>query len=148
MIIILLHIVRSGENISQIADMYHCDINDIKGNNLHITDFKKLMPGTKLKIPFLNKEVIDTLEETESFISDYYPKFEGKINDVKAEKQKENFVEKSVEKTEEIPLENKEIVEEKKPQISENSNINIPRYNVNYFGNIPPRISEKFIRKI
>ena len=69
----ILHIVRSGETIKMIADNYQCEISDITSNNLHITDFKNLKPGMKLKIPFLTKPIMEVLEETESFISDYYP---------------------------------------------------------------------------
>ena len=69
----LLHIVRSGENIHKIADNYQCEVSDITSNNLHITDFSHLQPGMKLRIPFITKETVDVLEETESFIKDYYP---------------------------------------------------------------------------
>ena len=103
------------------------------------------MPGTKLKIPFLNKEVIEVLEETESFISDYYPKFDGKINEFKPENKMVEI------KEEEVLIESlkvDEVKEEKKPPLSENSNINIPKYNINYLGNIPPKISSEKIRKI
>lgn len=129
--------------------MYHCDINDIKGNNLHITDFKKLMPGTKLKIPFLNKEALDTLEETESFISDYYPKYSGEILEGKKEKIKEKKVlEEEYTPTEKIPEESPKIEEEKKPQVSDNSKNYIPRNTNVYFGNIPPNLPKQNIRKI
>ena len=101
----ILHIVRSGETIRNIADNYQCDISDITSNNLHITDFKNLKPGMKLKIPFLTKPIMDTLEETESFISDYYPSLKKDFvkEDVLPEKVKEEIV---VEKKEEITEEN------------------------------------------
>lgn len=140
--------MRSGETLSQIALLYHCDVNDITGNNLHITDFKKLMPGTKLKIPFLNKEVIDTLEETESFISDYYPKFDGKTTKKNNEEHLESIKKNQDEEITEKPLEKEELEVEKKPKISENSQYNLPRYNSLYFGNVPPNLPKENIRKI
>ena len=125
--------------------LYHCEINDITGNNLHITDFKKLLPGTKLKIPFLSKEVIDTLEETESFISEYYPKFDG-VKPKEKEVIKEELKEEEV--VVDLLIENNEEKNEKKPQSSDNSTINLPKYNSRYFGNVPPNYPKENIRKI
>ena len=129
--------------------LYHCEINDITGNNLHITDFKKLMAGTKLKIPFLSKEVIDTLEETESFISEYYPKFDGVKPILKEEEKTVKKEEETINISEE---DNNEVKIEKKPQTSENSvktiPKNIPNYNTRYFGNIPPNYPKENIKKI
>ena len=109
------------------------------------------MPGTKLKIPFMSKEVIDSLEETESFISDYYPKFDGKV--VEGKKKEEEIV---VIKEEEIRAEEKieitpeisKVNEEKKPEVSDNTTKHYPRFQTNYFGNVPPNISQAFIKKI
>jgi hypothetical protein len=143
-IFILLHIVRSGESLERIADSYHCEVNDIKSNNLHITDFKKLIPGTKLRIPFLTKEIIETLEETESFISDYYPN----LNDKKIVKKQEE-----PEKNITFIAEEKEVVvESKKEEIKVEKTIEkySPRipYNSYYSGNVIPNIPSSKIKKI
>ena len=149
----LLHIVRSGENISKIADNYQCEISDITSNNLHITDFNHLQPGMKLRIPFLTKETIEILEETESFVKDYYPTFD--------ENKKKEFSVKKEENNGEITVTNEEIIEaietvEKEPEIekissSENvkKDIEKPKQCYGFYtGNIVPKIPEKFIRKI
>ena len=151
----LLHIVRSGETIRGIADNYQCEISDITSNNLHITDFKNLKAGMKLKIPFLSRPIIDTLEETESFIQDYYP-------NLKAEFKKENVVpseqETPVEKVE--PPEAKEVLKpiEKvvepvaKEPIKTIEKPKMERYvnypNTGYFGNVAPKIPDQYIKKI
>ena len=151
----LLHIVRSGETIRGIADNYQCEISDITSNNLHITDFKNLKAGMKLKIPFLSRPIIDTLEETESFIQDYYP-------NLKAEFKKENVVpseqETPAEKVE--PPEAKEVLKpiEKvvepvaKEPIKTIEKPKADRYinypNAWYFGNVAPKIPDQYIKKI
>ncbi len=66
-----------------VADNYQCEISDITSNNLHITDFKNLKAGMKLKIPFLTKPIVEVLEETESFISDYYPTLNAEFKETK-----------------------------------------------------------------
>ena len=108
----ILHIVRSGETVRAIADNYQCEISDITSNNLHITDFKNLKPGMKLRIPFLTKPIMDVLEETESFIKDYYPNldenFKSDFKDLKEEVkvQPEVLEEKPIgEKEENKPVE-------------------------------------------
>lgn len=154
----LLHIVRSGETIRGIADNYQCEISDITSNNLHITDFKNLKAGMKLKIPFLSRPIIDTLEETESFIQDYYPNLKGEI-------KKENVV-PSEPKTPETPVEKVEVAEVKeelKPSEKvEVLKVNEPikpiekpkmeRYvnypNTGYYGNVAPKIPDQYIKKI
>ena len=153
----ILHIVRSGENISKIADNYQCEISDITSNNLHITDFSHLQPGTKLRIPFLTKETIEVLEETESFVKDYYPVFDDKKKNLANEKETEKVEEI---KEEIIPNNDqiKEVIEtiEKEPEIKENSVLEeqqiTPKKHIQsygyYSGNIIPKIPNNFIRKI
>ena len=144
MIFLILHIVRSGETIRVIADNYQCEISDITSNNLHITDFKNLKPGMKLKIPFLTKPIMETLEETESFIKDYYPNL------------KENFVAETPQPSKEVEEEVKDVVaetlqeeivvkqvEEKKQTIIKQTVINQA-----YRGNIIPNIPPQYIKKI
>ena len=141
----ILHIVRSGETIRAIADNYQCEISDITSNNLHITDFKNLKPGMKLRIPFLSKPIIDTLEETESFISDYYPSIDSKFN--KKDFPKEEVVVK--EDLKETPLKTNEEIEEK-IEVNDKTYINsreLSGYGV-YTGNVKPNIPEKYIKKI
>lgn len=149
----LLHIVRSGENISKIADNYQCLVSDITSNNLHITDFNHLQPGMKLRIPFLTKETIEILEETESFVKDYYPTFD--------ENKKKEFSAKKEENNAEIAVTNEEIIEaietiEKEPEIEKIPTLEKPKTSAEkpkycygcYSGNIVPKIPDNFIRKI
>lgn len=124
-----------------IADNYQCEIADITSNNLHITDYKNLKPGMKLKIPFLTRPIMETLEETESFVSDYYPSLNTDFKDVKKEvkpevKQEEVIVEEPI--VEETSPIREEPVEEVKKTI-----VSIP-----YYGNVMPTIPERFIKKI
>jgi uncharacterized protein (DUF433 family) len=147
-IYVLLHIVRSGENINKIADNYQCEVSDITSNNLHIIDFKKLMPGTKLRIPFLTKEIIETLEETESFISDYYPTLKQKNVQKTQVETDVNKLEKESEITV-LKEENMPIEEEKKPVVEvEKRVIKQPLYNGGYYGNVIPNYPSNRIKKI
>ncbi len=149
----LIHIVAPGESINKIATGYHCTISDIKANNLHITDFYHLAPGTKLKIPFISKDKIEVLEETEPFISDYYPTYNGYLNGKKSQDENEPLTPKEEVLNEEetqhpIILEEK-IEEAKSAQKPNNVSKVYPinPYNL-YFGNMAPKVNQKFIRKI
>lgn len=145
--------------MTKICDAYHLEKSDIISNNLHITDFSKLIPGTKLKIPFLSKDTIDTLEETEGFIRDYYPNYDGKFNGMKKNS------EVALKKVEEVNLESDEVLSnkntvinnedlnnDKKDTINNKSNEKpshrVINYNTCYGGNIVPNIPKDFIRKI
>lgn len=144
MIILLLHIVRSGETVRMIADNYQCEISDITSNNLHITDFKNLKAGMKIKIPILSKPIMDVLEETESFISDYYPNLSEEI--------KEDFNKKvmDVKINEPIPI-NDEVIKEPVIETVVEQKATEPRYisgKINYFGNVIPDVPKEFIKKI
>ena len=141
----ILHIVRSGETIRAIADNYQCEISDITSNNLHITDFKNLKPGMKLRIPFLSKPIIDTLEETESFISDYYPSINNKFNKKDIPKEEvviEEEIKETLLNTDEVIEENLKITEKHHSNYRE-----LNGYGV-YTGNLKPNIPEKYIKKI
>ena len=70
----LEHIVKNGESIYDILNMYHIELEELKGLNLHITDFYNLASGMKIKVPVINKEIEQILENTESFVQKYYPK--------------------------------------------------------------------------
>ena len=157
--ILILHIVRSGETITKIADNYQVEVSDITSNNFHITDFKNLKPGMKLKIPFISVPVLETLEETETFISDYYPSLNSEFNKenvIKEETVKEEVINtQSIipEVKEEIiniqpvnPEVKKEIIEqqvEKKDSIKD-----LKPVSSYYQGHIIPNIDQKYIRKI
>ena len=147
----ILHIVRSGESIKMIADNYQCEISDITSNNLHITDFKNLKAGMKLRIPFLTKPIMETLEETESFISDYYPSLDANFKDKKKkeEKKEEQVIPIPIEiENEEVIEVTEEIKEEIKRDIKKE--VITPNLNQNnlYYGNVIPNIPEKYIKKI
>ena len=84
MIFLIIHIVREHERLQDILKNYNVEIDDLKTNNLHITDFNHLTPGTKLRIPNLNQETIQILNEVEPLVSNYYkPDFDESniIND-------------------------------------------------------------------
>ena len=149
MIILILHIVRSGETITKIADNYQVEVADITSNNFHITDFKNLRPGMKLKIPFISVPVIETLEETETFISDYYPSLNSDFNKDNLEKEETNDEVKDEyggEIKEEIPM----ILDSKEDVIEEKKEVYEPHKAMysNYQGHLIPNIDQKYIRKI
>lgn len=70
----LEHIVKNGETIHDILNMYHIELKELIGVNLHITDFYNLASGMKIKIPLIHNEIEQILENTESFVQKYYPK--------------------------------------------------------------------------
>ena len=123
-----------------IADNYQCEVSDISSNNLHITDFKNLKAGMKLKIPFLTRPIIETLEETESFIQDYYPNLVEKFENKDSVKEEEPIVSVDV-----INVEDK-IIEEKN-EVRETVTKNNYMYGM-YTGNVVPQIPQKYIKKI
>jgi hypothetical protein len=144
---LILHIVRSGETIRAIADNYQCEVSDITSNNLHITDFKNLKPGMKLRIPFLSKPIIDTLEETESFISDYYPSIDNKFNKKDVSHEEKNLPKEEIKQEEKI----EEVIPVSEPIKEQKEIRNFVNYyngNVVYSGNVVPQVPERFIKKI
>lgn len=74
------HIVRTTDTIDRIASIYNMTIQEIKNSNEHISDWRKLIPGTKIRLPAIPDHVRDELEDTEPFIEDYYPKIHHNIN--------------------------------------------------------------------
>jgi hypothetical protein len=132
------HIVRMNEKVDSILNTYQITLDELKENNLHITDFSKLVCGMKLMIPFLSKNVEQILESTEGFVQKYYPKISEVISETK---------ESIAETKEEIISENKEsIVEIKEEIVSEiKEGINMPREvkelneKKKYIGTIPPK---------
>ena len=141
-----------------IADNYQCELSDITSNNLHITDFKNLKPGMKLKIPFLTKPIMEVLEETESFISDYYPTLNTDFKETKNKDEvvKEESVTLDVVKMEENITEDSKVIDEEVPilrkeetvnKVSEDNNTVI-KNKIPYYGNVVPKIDQKYIKKI
>ncbi|MDE7264401.1 MAG: LysM peptidoglycan-binding domain-containing protein [Anaeroplasmataceae bacterium] len=97
----LEHIVKNGEVIQDILNMYHIELDELMSYNLHITDFYNLASGMKIKIPLLHNEVEQILENTESFVQKYYPKvhdlFEEKKELSKTEMRVEEIIEEDKE---------------------------------------------------
>ena len=110
------HIVKNGETVHDILNMYHLELEELVNTNLHITDFNNLVSGMKIKIPLLTNEVEQILENTESFVQRYYPH----INDVLELRREEStkIVEEKTETVEEKVKEElppKEEIKEPKP---------------------------------
>lgn len=88
----LEHIVKNGESIYDILNMYHVELEEVKATNLHITDFYNLASGMKIKVPLIHNEVEQILENTESFVQKYYPKvhelYENDVEQVPVREQK------------------------------------------------------------
>lgn len=76
------HIVKTTDTLDRIAKMYNLSIIEVKANNTHISDWKHLIPGTKIRLPTIPEYLSDELDNTEPFIEDYYPKLntQTKIN--------------------------------------------------------------------
>ena len=141
-----------------IADNYQCELSDITSNNLHITDFKNLKPGMTLKIPFLTKPIMEVLEETESFISDYYPTLNTDFKETKNKDEvvKEESVTLDVVKMEENITEDSKVIDEEVPILRKEETANkvvednntVIKSKIPYYGNVIPKIDEKYIKKI
>lgn len=93
------HIVRTTDTIDRIANIYNMTIQEIKNSNEHISDWKKLIPGTKIRLPAIPDHVRDELDDTEPFIEDYYPKIHHKIepNIIEPEELNEKINDEEVE---------------------------------------------------
>jgi hypothetical protein len=91
------HIVRMNEHVDSILNTYQITLDELKENNLHITDFNNLKCGMKLLIPYLSKNVEQVLESTGGFVQKYYPK----ISEVLEENNKEVASESEI-KVEEV----------------------------------------------
>lgn len=140
-----------------IADNYQCELSDITSNNLHITDFKNLKPGMKLKIPFLTKPIMEVLEETESFISDYYPTLNTEFKETKNKDEvvKEESITEDVVVKEENITEDTAVIDEETPILRKEETVNkviedntVIKSKIPYYGNVIPKIDQKYIKKI
>lgn len=89
----ILHIVKEGERVNNILEYYNISLEELKVNNFHITDFKNIMPGTRLKIPVLSNNLIQILDSTEPLVKDY---LEEKINQSLEEESVESVTKKSL----------------------------------------------------
>lgn len=126
----LEHIVKNGETIHDILNMYHLELKEIQGVNLHITDFYNIQTGMKIKIPLINNEIEQILDNTESFVQKYYPK----VNELYEEKTIPPAMEERISEAPSIPtMEVKERVEVK-PELPKGRP---------YPGILPPRGSMK-----
>ncbi|MDE5714699.1 MAG: LysM peptidoglycan-binding domain-containing protein [Anaeroplasmataceae bacterium] len=116
----LEHIVKNGERIQEILEMYHLELDEIQSVNQHITDFYNLISGMKIKIPVISKEVEQILENTESFVEHYFPK----INEIIEEK------EEMIQEEKPVPVEQK---------VSKPQERDIPFKGIPYPGILPPK---------
>lgn len=101
------HIVRSNETLYDIMSLYNLTKEEIIKENKHITSWRNLVPGTKLKIPAIPESVEQGIKDMEPFIEDYYPKL--KSFTVNKEEPKETHLE---------PKDPNTIVEEKEKAIN------------------------------
>ena len=127
-IFMLEHIVKNGERIEDILNMYHLELDELIQLNLHITDFYNLMSGTKIKIPLIHNETEQILDNTESFVQQYYPK----IHDVFEEKIE------VVAPVNQPVLQEEEILERKEPEQEIKDN-RLPPRGRPYPGILPPK---------
>lgn len=72
------HVVRINDSIEKIASIYNLTINEIKNLNTHISNWKELIPGTRIKLPTIPDAINEELNDIEPFIEDYYPKIDIK----------------------------------------------------------------------
>ena len=123
-IFVIEHIVRMNETVENILDIYQISIDELKENNLHITNFYNLSCGMKLLIPYLSKNVEQILESTEGFVQKYYPK----VSEI-LEENKEITLESNIGKNDKLDRENIKGEKIVKDDIQ----------NQKYIGALPPR---------
>lgn len=104
------HIIRTGESIEKIAYGYNLAVEEITRINRHISNWEKLIPGTKIKLPEISNQLTMELDEVEPFIEDYYPKIELPLNEEIKEEvplepvlEKENPTNEVIKKTSKSP---------------------------------------------
>ncbi len=102
------HIVRTGESLDKIAYGYNLDIEEITRINKHISNFQKLIPGTKIKLPEISNELAEELDEVEPFIEDYYPKIEIPVPEEKEEELSIEEEKPIVKESDKKPTKNKQ----------------------------------------
>lgn len=108
-----MHVVKSGENLNKIAYGYQLKPIEIQKINKHISNWEKLIPGTKIKLPEISDQVNEEINEVEPFIEDYYPKVE--LPKVEEEIVIENIESKElIDEEEPVSMEEKKIMTTKK----------------------------------
>ncbi len=78
----IIHIVKNNETIDDIINAYHVSIDEIRINNSHVTDFRNLVGGIKLRIPIITEETEQILSKTEGFIASYYNMISDEMADL------------------------------------------------------------------
>lgn len=100
------HIIRSNETLYDILSLYNLTKEELVKENKHITSWRNLVPGTKLKIPPIPENVEQGIKDMEPFIEDYYPKLKNiSINNVE-ENPNDNSKEVEFEPNDDKPLDN------------------------------------------
>ena len=89
------HIIKAGESIKMIAKNYELLEDEIINNNRHITNWDKLIPGTRLKLPNISEKLADEIDEVEPFIEDYYPRIEVPIKEESIDEPTEEPISKT-----------------------------------------------------
>lgn len=84
------HIVKNGENIDDILKMYNVTLEEVRECNLHLSNLENIMSGAILRIPLINQEIEQILDNTESFVKKYYPKVEEIVSE-NQKKEAENI---------------------------------------------------------
>ena len=116
------HIVRTNDALEKIASIYNLTINEIKNLNTHISNWKELIPGTRIKLPPIPEAINDELNDTEPFIEDYYPKIDIKkyeSKDLEEKKEQEaEMISENIE-TENVNM-NKDSVSEESINLTNN----------------------------
>lgn len=72
------HIVRTNDKLETIINLYNLSPNELIDLNRHISDWNKLIPGTRIKLPVIPDALTEELNDIEPFIEDYYPKIDLK----------------------------------------------------------------------
>ncbi|XMB85115.1 LysM peptidoglycan-binding domain-containing protein [Mycoplasmatota bacterium WC44] len=126
----IFHIVKQNETVKDLIFKYGLDKSEIISNNRHISDWDMLIPGVKLKIPIVNNNLYEHLEEVEPFIEDYYQKESYNINEPEYGDNEANLVGDNQKGNVTIPTE----------QVNQMGDISIPQT-----GDISP-ISEEVIQ--
>ncbi len=97
--IINYHVIKAGETLKRIALSYNLETGEITKINQHISNWERLVPGTKIRLPSISNQLSEEIDEVEPFIEDYYPKIELPIKEEKIEVSEEVKEEKTLNKS-------------------------------------------------
>lgn len=144
------HIVRDGESTKDIMFIYSLSIDELKEYNKHIRDWKKLIPGTKLKVPVITEDIDQDIMDMEPFVEDYYPR--NPIVGEKVEKKETENHEQNVSDVEEdkhieeenIVLENEKRIDVEEVKQSKEEKIELEKENKKK-EDIPPKIIYQYV---